>query len=458
MNKYVRKGLILLLWLSIWTLAALWTDNSILFVTPRQAAVRLFELLGERAFYVSVGRSLLHIALGFFAGFTAAVLLAPLALRFCPVEEFLSPFMHLLKAIPVASFVVLLLIWWGSSFLSVAICFLVVLPNLYINTLEGLKNTDKKLLEMAHVFRLPFKNRFFYIYRPALKPFLYSGMKISLGMCWKSGVAAEIIGLPDFSIGERLYLSKIYLDTAGVFAWTAVIILLSFLFEKLVMKLTDLFFSWQPACRRAHGNGRGRDDGQGREVQLGSDDKQDREVQQSRDAEQGSTIRISGLCKSFDGQIVLSGVSAEFARGGVYYLRQPSGSGKTTLLRLMAGLLKPDAGSVRAPDAVSMLFQEDRLCEQYSAVKNVELVCGDRKQAAEALERLLDADVLDRPCGTLSGGMKRRVALARAMEADSEAVLLDEPFTGMDAETRARAEEYIFSRADGRTLIIATHI
>jgi NitT/TauT family transport system ATP-binding protein len=195
-------------------------------------------------------------------------------------------------------------------------------------------------------------------------------------------------------------------------------------------------------------------------VQQSRDDEQGREVQQSPDDEQGreATIRISGLCKSFDGQIVLSGVSAEFARGGVYYLRQPSGSGKTTLFRLMAGLLKPDEGSVRAPDAVSMLFQEDRLCEQYSAVKNVELVCGDRKQAAEALERLLDADVLDKPCGTLSGGMKRRVALARAMEADSEAVLLDEPFTGMDAETRARAEEYIFFRADGRTLIIATHI
>lgn len=81
----------------------------------------------------------------------------------------------------------------------------------------------------------------FYIYRPALRPFLDSGMKISLGMCWKSGVAAEVIGMPDFSIGGRIYLSKVYLDTAGVLAWTAVVIVLSALFEKLVRRLLDLF-------------------------------------------------------------------------------------------------------------------------------------------------------------------------------------------------------------------------
>ena len=88
------------------------------------------------------------------------------------MEEILSPVMTLMKAVPVASFAVLLLIWWGSSFLAVAVCFMVVLPNLYLNILEGLKSTDVRMLEMARVFRLPLRNRFFYIYRPALKPFL----------------------------------------------------------------------------------------------------------------------------------------------------------------------------------------------------------------------------------------------------------------------------------------------
>ena len=180
----------------------------------------MLALFGGGSFYAAVGRSLLRIAMGFFAGMAAALLLASGSRRFSLIEEFLSPLMALAKAVPVASFVVVLLIWWGAEALSAVICFLVVLPNIYINILEGLKSTDSKMLEMARVFRLPARSRFFYIYRPALKPFLYSGMKISLGMCWKSGIAAEVIGVPDHSVGEKLYMAKIYLNTADVLAWT----------------------------------------------------------------------------------------------------------------------------------------------------------------------------------------------------------------------------------------------
>ena len=102
---------------------------------------------------------------------------------------------------------------------------------------------------MATVFRLPMATRFFYIYRPQLKPFVNSSLKLTLGMCWKSGVAAEVIGTPDYSIGERLYLSKVYLDTAELFGWTAVIIVLCALFEKLVLWLIGKFFAWEPVCK-----------------------------------------------------------------------------------------------------------------------------------------------------------------------------------------------------------------
>ena len=105
-----------------------------------------------------------------------------------------------------------------------------------------------------------------------------------------------------------------------------------------------------------------------------------------------------------------------------------------------------------------MLFQEDRLCEEYDAIKNVELVCGNRKQASEALLKLLEPESLEKPCSSLSGGMKRRVALVRAMEAEADFVLLDEPFVGMDRENRRMAEQYIQERQQGRTILIATHI
>lgn len=429
-NEMLRKFFIVLFWLLVWHFLALFVDNNILLVTPLEALKSLMHLIPEQLFWQTIAGSLLRIGLGFLLGFAAAIGLAVLSSRFAILEELFSPLMSLLKAIPVASFVVLFLIWWGSSFLAVAVCFLIVLPNIYINTLEGLKNTDRRLLEMAEVFGLPFWNRFFYIYRSALKPFLLSGLRISLGMSWKSGVAAEVIGTPDFSIGEQLYISKIYLDTAGVFAWTAVIICLSIIFEKIILWMVKCFFAWEPRCRRAGTEGSG---GAGK-------------------------LAGSHVSKSYGGQQVIQDQSFLYETGQIYYLSSPSGSGKTTLLRLLCGLEAPDGGRIEGIHSFSMVFQEDRLCEDYNAVRNVELVTGDARAAGEVLSLLLDEEALHKPCSQLSGGMKRRVALVRAMEADSDCVLLDEPFTGMDAATRERAENYIRKTQRGRILIIATHI
>lgn len=441
----IRKALIILFWLFLWHLLAKWVDNAILLATPAETLDALFALLPKAQFWQSVAGSFVRIGAGIFMGFAAAVFLGVLSGRFSILEEFLSPVMNLFKAIPVASFVVLFLIWWGSSFLAVAICFLIVLPNIYINTLAGIKNADRQLLEMAEIFKLPRKNRFFYIYRPALKPFLLSGLKISLGMGWKSGVAAEVIGTPDFSIGGQLYLSKIYLDTAGLFAWTAVVIFLSFLFEKCILRLAESFFAWEPVCKKPE------------KVRGGQAEMSFRNPSMPQESHVLSCERLS---KSYGDKKVLQDFSAVYKPGEIYYLMSPSGSGKTTLLRLLCGLEKPDGGKVEMKEnpSFSMVFQEDRLCMDYSALRNVEMVTGDRKRAREALLLLLEKDALDKPCGQLSGGMKRRVALVRAMEAESECVLLDEPFTGMDAETKDRAEAYIRDRQKGRILIIATHI
>lgn len=430
-----KKAAVITFWLLVWQILALIVDNGILMVGPWETLVRMGELLREAGFYSTIAMSLFRISVGFLAGFLMGTALAVGSCRISYMEQLLQPLMSLLKAIPVASFVVLLLIWWGSSFLAVAICFLVVLPNIYINTLEGLKSTDRELLEMAEVFRLPFSTRFFYIYRPALKPFLNSGLQLSLGMCWKSGVAAEVIGTPAMSIGGQLYLSKIYLDTAGVFAWTAAVIVLSVLFEHLILFGTERFFAWQPACGAPE-----------------------------RAAKIAGPVLLSRVDKSFelteagDRKNVLDQLSAVYEPGEVYYLRSPSGSGKTTLLRILAGLEEADSGEMNLPGPVSMVFQEDRLCMEYSALKNVEMITGDRARAESALCRLLEKEDLEKSCTVLSGGMKRRVALVRAMEAQSQLVLLDEPFTGMDEETRLRAEAYISARQQGRTLIIATHI
>ncbi len=427
-----RKLLILAGWLLVWQLVSVWVGNNILMVGPLETLEALLDNCVTAVFWKTIGCSLLRIASGFFVGALAGLLLAVLSARFQLFEEIFSPLLSLMKAIPVASFVVLFLIWWRSNVLAIAISFFIVLPQIYIGTLEGIRSTDRTLLEMAKVFHMSGKNRFFYIYRPALKPFLDSSIRITAGLSWKSGVAAEVIGTPAFSVGERLYMSKIYLDTAGVFAWTVVIILASILFEKLILAMWNAFASREPSCS-APGKRK-----------MAEEPKR--------------VLFVEKLSKAYGDRQVLDAVSASYAAGNTYYFRTPSGSGKTTYFRLLAGLETADAGMVSHSARISMVFQEDRLCEDYSALKNVELVVGSREVARAHLLQLLEAQDIEKPCRELSGGMKRRVAIARAYAADSDLLLLDEPFTGLDSATREKVQTYMEKEQKGRAVLIATHI
>lgn len=232
-----RRILIVLFWIAIWHLASLAIQNDILFAGPADVVRSFLVLLPTVDFWRAVGGSFGRIMLGFFTAFLAGILTGSLAFRIRFLEELLAPVVSLVMSIPVASFVILALIWVGSGNLSVFISFLVVFPMIYINTLSGLRSTEKNLLEMADVFSIKTLQRVRYIYLPALMPYLISGCRVALGMSWKSGIAAEVIGVPAHTIGENLYMAKIYLATSDLFAWTIVIILVSALFEKLFMKL-----------------------------------------------------------------------------------------------------------------------------------------------------------------------------------------------------------------------------
>lgn len=445
---FIKKIIILIFWLAVWQILARCVDNFLLIATPVQALRALMVLITQGEFWRSVFSSLWRIAAGFLLGVIVALFLAAISSRYGIVEEVLRPFMVFCKAVPVAVFAVLLLIWWGSGMLAVAICFLVVFPNIYLNTLEGLKSADRELLEMAEVFRLPFPTRFFYIYRPALKPFLLSAFQLSLGMCWKSGVAAEVIGTPVHSIGGALYLAKIYLNTADLFAWAAVIVLLSVIFEKTVFFCLEAFFRWEPVCRRPN---------------MARGNRQENAVRRNAGplANTGCerpVLKVYDFGKCYHDRWVFRHVTTEFHSGTLYLLDTPSGSGKTTFLRCLCGLEQPREGEISGIDTFAVQFQEDRLCEDYSAVKNLEMVLGDVTQARTALVKVLPEEALDIPCRELSGGMKRRVALVRAMEAEAQSVLLDEPFTGLDEENRKKAQDYIRVKTGGRILLMATHI
>ena len=234
-DEYLKRAAAIAFALMLWQAAAMALSQRLLLVSPIQVAVRLGSLLLEGSFWRTVLYSFLRIEAGLLLGLFAGAVLAAAAARFSLLEILIWPFMTAVKSVPVASFIILSLIWLGASGLSVFISFLMVLPIVYFNVLEGMKSTDRKLLEMAEVFAIPWGRRMRYLYLPQVKPFLLSACRTALGISWKAGIAAEVIGIPDGSIGERLYEAKIYLDTADLFAWTLVIVLLSALFEKLFL-------------------------------------------------------------------------------------------------------------------------------------------------------------------------------------------------------------------------------
>ncbi len=235
-----KRGYILLsgfIWLFIWHLASKLIAKDFLLVSPLVVLQTLFLLIQETAFWSTIFFSFMRIVSGFFLAILVGVVLALLSSRFTFIKFFLYPLTAVISATPIVSFIILALMWIPSRNLSLFISFLMVLPVIYNNTLQGILNTDKQLLEMAQVFHISLWRQILYIYLPQIMPFFVSGCTVGLGLCWKSGIAAEVIGLPSGSIGERLYEAKIYLSSAELFSWTLVIILISILFEKILLYL-----------------------------------------------------------------------------------------------------------------------------------------------------------------------------------------------------------------------------
>ena len=229
--------------LLIWQFTSMAVGLDMLLASPLQVAGRLLSVWREDGFLSTIFFSLLRVAGGFLLAFVIGFILALLSGRFKAVEYFLWPYVVTFKAVPVASFIILCLIWLSSSQLTVFIAFLIAFPVIYGNVLQGIKSTDPAMKEMSALFRVPWRRRFLYVYLPSIKPHLLSASSTAAGMAWKAGVAAEIIGVVKGSIGEKLYEAKIYLLSADLFAWTIIIIILSVLMEKAFLLLLKRAFA-----------------------------------------------------------------------------------------------------------------------------------------------------------------------------------------------------------------------
>lgn len=228
----------LFIWIGIWHIVAGVIDNQVFVPAPALVAKVLFEeLLPSAEFWNSLLASVLHIGCGFIIGAVTGIVLAVISFVFAIAEGIIWLPMKIIKSVPVASFVILSLLWFDAEQLSIVISAMVVLPIIYTNTFTGIKQTDVKLLEMAQLFKVEKRKRVSCIYIPNALPYVLAAISLSVSMAWKAGIAAEIIGLAKNSIGNELYKAKLYLMIPELFAWTIVIVILSIISEFIINML-----------------------------------------------------------------------------------------------------------------------------------------------------------------------------------------------------------------------------
>ncbi|MDQ5983543.1 MAG: NitT/TauT family transport system permease protein [Eubacteriales bacterium SKADARSKE-1] len=238
MKKILKIFGVLVFWLITWQLVYFLVNQELLVASPSEVFFRLLELFGTTKFWTSTFFSIIRIMQGFVLAILFGVIFAWLTTQYKLFSIIFSPVLTVIKTTPVASFVVLALVFIKSFYVPSFISFLMVVPIIWANTKEGIKKTDVKLLEMAKVFNF---NKFTVlrkIYIPSIMPHFMSAFTVGLGFAWKAGVAAEVIANTQLSIGSEIYISKIYMDTVSLFSWTIVVIIISLLLEKVIVKVT----------------------------------------------------------------------------------------------------------------------------------------------------------------------------------------------------------------------------
>lgn len=432
MKAVAAAGAVAAFWLAVWVFAAALVAQPLILPGPGAVVVALLRLVCDATTWAILVGSGARILGGLALAAICGGVLAGVSVRSRTFARLVAPALSFVKATPVACVVVLLLIWLGSARVSIAAVFLMALPGVYFSLVEGLAQVDKPLEQMFRLHGVRGWRLFFaHTWREVL-PFVLSCARAVIGMSWKAGVAAELIGMAAGTVGERIYQAKLLIETADLLAWTVLVVAASWACERVLVWLLRASGSvaWRVTVR-AHGrSGRGREGGS-----AGGG---------------AAAVLVLAVGDRAPWAPALDGLALRVPAGGRTCVMGASGVGKSTLLALAAGECVP----------CSVVFQDVRLAEDASALDNV-LVCADARvdaSSAAALLRLLvpGVDVHAR-VAELSGGQRRRVEIARALLCPGDAVILDEPFTGLDTAARDACAEVVLDLLDGRMLLLATH-
>ena len=222
-------------WLIVWFVTSRIINQELILSSPLAVLRKIGEYIKEADFWKTVLYSFTRISAGFLLAILLGTVLAVLTYRYEIVKILLNPLITVIKSVTVASLIILFLVWFQPERLSIIISIFMAFPIIYTNVLKGLQEVDKNLLEMAKIFRITTLKKIVYIYVSQVMPYFESAGTSALGLAWKAGIAAEVIGLPKGSIGESLYESKIYLNTENLFSWTIAIIILGYISEKIFL-------------------------------------------------------------------------------------------------------------------------------------------------------------------------------------------------------------------------------
>lgn len=236
-----RKIMAISCWLIVWQLAAIWIHNDIMLAGPFETARAFGALVQTTSFRASILHSYGRIVGGFFVGTLLGVILAIVSFLCETARSMIIPFVHLCKTVPVACFVVILLIRAGAQGTALIVSAIVAVPVIYTAMYSGLNSADREELEIADMFTMTQADRVKHIFMPALYPFVLGALKLASGVSFKAGIAAEVIAQTAMSLGNDLYKAKVLLQTDVLFAITVTIVLLSFATEKAVV---FLFRKW----------------------------------------------------------------------------------------------------------------------------------------------------------------------------------------------------------------------
>ncbi len=462
-NVYKTSGAFLCL--AFWEIFAQILNKPLIAPTILEILTSVVGLLERKQSYLFIGASLSRVFVTLFVDFVIAFFLGLTAGLNKKIEDLLSVTENIFRSLPTVAVLLISLIWFKSNITPIFVTSLIVLPILYRNITDGVKNIDKNLMEMAEDFGVPFLRKLFFLYIPSIKPFLQNALALSCGFAIKVTVTAEVLSQPKNGIGTALYLAKVQLETAELFAWAGISIFIAMFLQKLFrLKIKE---EKPPELNKSEFE---KPNFESVSVHIKKENFSENEKEQDTfRSKKNEPIKLVDASFSYENFPVFEKINMQIPSERLVWLTGKSGCGKTTLLEIIAGKLKLTGGGLHnAPDqrSISIAYQDIRLIPHLTTSQNIEFVLPKtmttkekKEKAAYFLELTGLKDFKSFLPSQLSGGMKKRVGLARALAFPGKTLLLDEAFDSIDEESKNLIFDLFFEfiSKENRNAICVTH-